>query len=659
MSARRPGNSNRTLGTAPRASIVVAVLAAAAVLGWWGLRDGDERDPASSPAQTGMRPGGTPQVARAIGQGRLVGWWPEAPAEVAEVAVSTTRGVPNNIHPGDYAGPARCKTCHPKNHASWSGHAHRLMNTVATRETVLGDFSGEAVVRQQGGRATFFATRVGAETAPPDMRWWMQLERDDVRRTYRITQTIGSRFYQYYVGRLVKGPERPGHDFYKTDHVLPFGYWLDARKWVPVVHVHREVPELDREDPFVGAGELKRFAPYAQGCNGCHTTFPLGDMFTREPLRLSRHAPWQLHWNLASYIREQRPGFFDADAKSASTIDEGELQQLGRSLSAMDARDYGVSLGISCEACHLGSRRHAENPKELPRFAPASDHLLAETRVEVIEGGRNHTNLNWACARCHAGSRSEFAAGMGTWNSIEYTDATRGGCYTRLLCIDCHDPHKAIGKQWTRTQAQDEAVCLRCHGDYKDPDVRQRHTHHVSGSRGDGCLNCHMPRINEGLQDVVRTHTIFSPTHPGMIESNHPNACNLCHVAESIDWTVAWLAEWYGLDGSRLSVPGDGDTPLGRLWLLSDDEAVRLVGGDAILNQQAGDVRAIGWSLVELVSSLDDEFLINRQFAAKGIEQSLGVRLEELGYRFYDARRDRAVGLARVRRVLLGKGGSR
>ena len=24
-------------------------------------------------------------------------------------------------------------------------------------------------------------------------------------------------------------------------------------------------------------------------------------------------------------------------------------------------------------------------------------------------------------------------------------------------------------------------------------------------------MNCHMPRINEGLQDVVRTHMIYSP----------------------------------------------------------------------------------------------------------------------------------------------------
>ena len=102
---------------------------------------------------------------------------------------------------------------------------------------------------------------------------------------------------------------RRSRDFVKSWRVYPKEprplAWA-YRQWVPVVHVHRELPELDREDPFAGAGQLQRFAPYAQGCNGCHTTFALGDMFTREPLRLARHAPWQLHWSLASYIEENR-----------------------------------------------------------------------------------------------------------------------------------------------------------------------------------------------------------------------------------------------------------------------------------------------------------------------------------------------------------------
>ena len=61
-----------------------------------------------------------------------------------------------------------------------------------------------------------------------------------------------------------------------------------------------------------------------------------------------------------------------------------------------------------------------------------------------------------------------------------------------------------------------------------------------------------------------------------------------------------------------------------------------------------------GWSLELLLGSLDDEYLINRQFAARGIEEMLGVELPELGYHYHGSREDRQPGLLRIRKVLLG-----
>ena len=39
--------------------------------------------------------------------------------------------------------------------------------------------------------------------------------------------------------------------------------------------------------------------------------------------------------------------------------------------------------------------------------------------------------------------------------------------------------------------------------------------------------------------------------------------------------------------------------------------------------------------LYEIIQALDDPFLINRQFAGKGLERWLGCRLSDFGYRFY------------------------
>ena len=160
-----------------------------------------------------------------------------------------------------------------------------------------------------------------------------------------------------------------------------------------------------------------------------------------------------------------------------------------------------------------------------------------------------------------------------------------------------------------------------------------------------------MPRINEGLQDIVRTHSIFSPTHDEMLEANHPNACNLCHVEEAIDWTVNWLQKWYDVEVDRLDLDrayADRSKSVAEGWLESENEAVRLVAADAVLRQRAG------WSLEFLVARLDDEFLVNRQFAARGLEKMLGLDLAELGYRFHESRSERKRGVKRVRELVLG-----
>ena len=91
-----------------------------------------------------------------------------------------------------------------------------------------------------------------------------------------------------------------------------------------------------------------------------------------------------------------------------------------------EASKFAVTLGISCEACHLGGRAHVESRGRVPpKFFPSSPHLLVETDGRPLEFGRTHDNVNWACGRCHTGGRPQYAAGMSTWNSVEFADAMR------------------------------------------------------------------------------------------------------------------------------------------------------------------------------------------------------------------------------------------
>ena len=601
-------------------ALALVIVLGKSLLGWDVPRNG----PLVRPNDGGQRP----QQPLMLAQGKhLSVWWDELPGSIR------TRSKPgngeSNIHPSDYVGPTACRQCHSKNYEAWSAHPHRWMNALASAETVRADFSGSAALSYRGGKATFEKEKDA---------YHMRLERDGDRRVYRITQTIGSRFFQYYVGRQVAGPEPPAHDFFHKDHVLPFGWWLDQKEWVPVVHIGPEQPDENRADPFAPPESGIYYAEYAASCNHCHSTFPLADLLGRRPQQLGEHAPRAMHWSVRPYMAKAHP----EELKQMSRLPR-QGQSMQNPMADWDAEHFAATFGISCEACHLGARAHVESQGEvLPSFFPKSPYLAVENEGKPLETGRSHANVNWVCGRCHIGNRPTFAAGMSTWNSVEYTDAMLGSCYSKLRCVDCHNPHRAIGPSWRASPDKDDAVCLKCHEQLRSATQRQAHTHHPEGSEGARCMNCHMPRINEGIQEVVRTHMIYSPSRADMIEANHPNACNLCHTERPIDWTIGYLKEWYGgtYDDRKIAAHyPDRTQPVAVGWLKSDSAAVRLVAADALT--RARDMRA----LPQLLQALDDSHLVNRQFAGMGIERMLDLRLADVGYRFYQSRDERRKSL--------------
>lgn len=607
-----------------------------------GACAGCTRDPVDHPATSPSEPGARQdriEEPRRFTSGNLTIWWDRVPETVR--ASSGQVATSSNIRPTDYAGPESCRRCHKKKFADWSAHPHRWMNALAGEESVRGDFSGTAVLHYLGGKATFFRAGTGFR---------MRLARDTTVREYAIHQTIGSRFFQYYVGSQLEGPEPDTHKFYKEDHVLPFGYWIDGDAWTPVVHVGDERPDDKRQDPFDRPPTRSpHYSVYSYGCNYCHTTFPLGDMMIRQPYLIGQHAPVALHLWTPEYLRHSRDELWNGD-RDPTWFSDDQLQQLSKTMQKYGASNHAVTLGISCEACHLGSREHAADPKILPRFFPVAPELVVDDATQPPDHGRSHRNVNWACGRCHTGKRPEFAGGISTWNSIEYTDGQKGSCYSRLRCIDCHEPHTATGPGWTRTPTQDDQLCLQCHQQYDPAAARAAHTHHPTGSSGSRCMNCHMPRITEGLQHVVRTHTIHSPTKPEPIEANHLNACNLCHTDRSIRWTLEHLDSWYGKTYSQAEIrknyPRD-QAATGTQWLDSSHESVRLVAFDALARTRAN------WALPRMFNALDDPFLLNRQFAARALEQWLGLSLADAGYRFFMTPEERRPVIARLKRLLL------
>lgn len=160
-------------------------------------------------------------------------------------------------------------------------------------------------------------------------------------------------------------------------------------------------------------------------------------------------------------------------------------------------------------------------------------------------------------------------------------------------------------------------------------------------------MNCHMPHLNEGLQDVVRTHMITSPTDVRMLDGNEPNACNLCHLDQSIEWTLKYFKDWYANDHDIDGIDfrsANRNQPLGETWMKSEREAVRLVSVAAVRRRHAT------WAAAQVIEALDDPYLINRQFARVCLEDLLSIKLVDFGYRFYmtPAERREPIQLLRV-----------
>ena len=514
---------------------------------------------------------------------------PDDEISVAHPVVNT--GTNSNVRRVDYVGAESCRECHADKHKDWTGHSHRWMNAMATPETVNGDFSGSSDIRYQGGIGTFYREKD---------EYRMRTERSDRTRTYHVTRTIGSRFFQYYVGRLIESDKQEPADMKATEHVLPFGYWISENQWVPTVHIFRE-PDTEHTAVDSFAGE--KVVNYDVGCSRCHTTWPYGDwMITGSGnQRLSFYSPRNVTIEARRYVEDEHPEFLSlVNSDIPSKADN--YATFEKRMEDLPYDGQRIELGINCEACHHGSREHVANSTKTnttvrPWFFPVHPNIHSDDKDFSSLVKNSDGNVNMICGRCHSGGRPVYANGIHTWNSTEFADGVQGFCYKRksgshpesstLTCIHCHDPHEATGPKWKRTPQQDDQSCIDCHPQFKNAESLQNHTHHDPGTAGSHCMDCHMPKINEGLQYMVRTHRIFNPTDSAMIEANQPNACNLCHLDKPIDWTIGHLRDWYGekhrfAESKIFRNYPRRDQPVGLGWLHSAHNGTRLAAAEAM-----------------------------------------------------------------------------
>ena len=501
----------------------------------------------------------------------------------------------SNIHPADYVGPESCAKCHQEQTSDWRLHPHGKMNLNPTDRTVQGDFSDHEI--DYGNMKVVFDNHDG--------QFFMSMYEDkSLSRQYRVTRTVGSKFTQMYIGVQTEGPEPSDHSVYSVEGKLPFGYWKSRGSWYPESYFDtgRKKEPTDPIEMSRSIVNCQQDLPWNENCIYCHNTYP---------------------YQHRIFFMSEASGFPLRDIHFPNGTDK--ISGWGPVTP-----DQLTTLGISCESCHFGGREHALEGRQI-RYVPTSPDLKVHRESTESLATDSPYVINSICAQCHCANVGLYPNGAATWNSREALDLISGACKNQIKCTDCHDPHRPTTEGGLNSLKDNVATCLSCHAEFKDPKQREIHTRHPASS-GVSCLDCHMPRIVQGLESLVRTHHICSPTEISMLKNGGPNACNLCHPDRSIAWTLAELKNGWGrkiaTDPSWESVYElDLDRPVGQVWLTHSIPTVRLVGADAISRAPEGNA-----TILELLGALTDEYAVNRLFGLFAVERVVGRQLTKEEY---------------------------
>lgn len=491
-----------------------------------------------------------------------------------------------------FVASAACQSCHQSEYNSWHGSFHRTMTQAASTETVLAPFDN--IQLSSRGR-DYYLTREGDKffvtMADPDWEAGAQangLDLDKVKPPIvkrEVVMTTGSHHMQgYWVPSRVSNMLRQ----------VPFVYLLGDKRWVP------------REDIFIAPPDAERhLAVWNDNCLVCHAV-------------------------------AGNPNFDLQSIKVATEVAE---------------------LGISCEACHGPGKAHIDfqNNRDIAQLAqdPVINPAKCEPRIASEICGQCHSYFEPYDMQAFAKHGYTYRAGgdlEASHNLVSYDEAKEKGnetamgsywtdgtgrlagreysglmespCFKQgpLTCISCHsshssDPNDQLAKDMLTNQA-----CIQCHPKFaKDLSA---HTHHASDSSGSLCYNCHMPHTTFGVMKAMRSHRVQTPKIVTQKESDQPNACNLCHLDQTLAWSAEKMEQWYGQPRPTLT---DDEIKIaaGALWLLKGDAVQRAVATWHAQWSPALTAATKEWLTPYLAQLLTDDYAVVRYLAGKALDPQL------------------------------------
>lgn len=485
----------------------------------------------------------------------------------------------------DYVSSQRCAACHPGEHASWHRTYHRTMTQEATPGKVVGRFDGSEII-SQGLRYRVFqrGDTYWAEMPNPDLMMYIvqggrkvdqfryQVKRSpkspveivDLRQIPRVERqvvmTTGSHHYQTY---WVPGDPKFGNLL----QTMPLVYLIGDDRWIP------------REEAFMYPPQSTHMVTqWNHHCIRCHSTGgnpaidPATGQFKTEVGELgisceACHGPGEAH-ERANRDPLRRYLLHLSGKPDPTIVNPARLDHVASS------QVCGQCHGVYVMRDEFGMKYATDGPL----YKPGED--LLKTRYYI-----QHPNVEKTPARVSDIEKNPEFFRERWWEDgtilaggREFTAMSASACYQRgqMSCLSCHSMHGSEPADQVTPGMAGDAACTQCHKEPQYTTEVQRHTHHAAGSTGSECMNCHMPHTTYALFGALRSHQIVVPTAAASIQHGTPNACNLCHLDQTLDWTQQHLSDWYGHEKRELSEE-QRTVSAALLWLTKGDAAQRVI----------------------------------------------------------------------------------
>ncbi len=495
-------------------------------------------------------------------------------AQPHEVAEPDTSGRPIETMSRGFVSSDSCRECHAHHYDTWHASHHRTMTQVPSKESVIADFDNKEIVHS-GRIFRFFhedgdyfmevnSSRPATDTETPE------------RKTFKIVLMTGAHHQQGYWCETDNG---------RALQKIPFIWVTKEQRWVPYGSIFL----------MPTAGLSMHVGVWNSNCIKCHV---VGGQPRYEPdeKRFDTHvAEFGISCEACHGPAEAHVEFHRSLENDSSIALDPNYKPLGNADLVNPATLSHEKSSQVCGQCHsVFDFYDSEGQNEFMvkdgfPYRPGDD--LLDSR-HVFQFGQNE-DLPIVKQKLERNPKfweqQYWADGMVRVSGREYNGLLETACYLRgtMSCMSCHDMHpgendKRPWDEWADDQMKPSmygnSACLQCHTEYKSEEQLTLHTHHSAASSGSNCYNCHMPHTTLGLMKAIRSHTIDSPNVATTLLTGRPNACNLCHLDQTLEWTSDHLNEWYKIPQPELSEQ-EREIASSVRWILKGDAGQRAIVG--------------------------------------------------------------------------------